>query len=153
MEIHITSPAFANGDDIPTRYTCDGQNVSPPLQWDAVPEETQAIALICDDPDAPMKTFVHWVLYNLPPAARELPENAGADASLPDGAEEGVNDFAKAGYGGPCPPSGTHRYYFKIYALDRQVKPGRHATKDDLLKAVRGHILGQGQLMGRYTRQ
>lgn len=152
MEIKISSSAFSTEGEIPSRYTCDGQDISPPLRWDSVPPETQAIALICDDPDAPMGTFVHWVLYNLPADATELPESVAREASLPDGTQQGMNDFGKIGYGGPCPPSGTHRYFFKIYALDARVDPRHRARKGDLVKAMKGHILAEGQLMGKYSR-
>jgi len=153
MEINITSSAFEQGGLIPSKYTCDGANVSPPLKWDAVPEATQSIALICDDPDAPMGTWVHWVLYNLPQQTNQLHEKFPDDETLPDGTRQGVSDFGKTGYGGPCPPSGTHRYYFKIYALDKKLLITPVADKAALLKAMKDHILAQGQLMGKYKRQ
>ena len=152
MEIKITSSAFEEGGLIPARYTCDGADVSPPLQWDAVPEGTKSIALICDDPDAPMGTWVHWVLFNLPSDAKELAENIPTEETLPNGAKQGVNDFGRIGYGGPCPPGGTHRYFFKIYALDTEVGLEAGADKRQLLKTMEGHILGQGQLIGKYKR-
>jgi len=152
MEIKITSSAFEDGDLIPAKYTCDGADVSPPLQWDAVPEGTKSIALICDDPDAPMGTWVHWVLFNLPSDAKELAQNIPAEETLPNGAKQGVSDFGRIGYGGPCPPSGTHRYFFKIYALDTQVGLEAGADKRQLLNAMEGHILGQGQLVGKYKK-
>lgn len=152
MEIKITSSALADAGEIPSKYTCDGEDVSPPLQWDFIPAETQSIALICDDPDAPMGTFVHWVLFNVPPDVRELPENVAREATLEDGSQQGVNDFGKTGYGGPCPPSGTHRYFFKIYALDTKMDLGQSARKDALVKAMKDHILAEGQLMGKYKR-
>jgi len=153
MEIKITSPAFEDGGLIPAKYTCDGADISPPLQWDAVPEGTKSIALICDDPDAPMGTFVHWVIFGLPAETRELAENIPSDETLPSGAKQGTSDFGRVGYGGPCPPSGTHRYFFKIYALDTEVDLAAGASKRELLKAMEGHILGQGQLIGKYKRQ
>ena len=153
MEIKITSSAFEEGGFIPAKYTCDGADVSPPLQWDAVPEGTKSVALICDDPDAPMGTWVHWVLFNLPSDAKELAENIPAEETLPNGAKQGVNDFGRIGYGGPCPPGGTHRYFFKIYALDTEVGLEAGADKRQLLKAMEGHILEQGQLVGKYKRQ
>jgi len=153
MEIKITSSAFEDGGLIPAKYTCDGADVSPPLQWDAVPEGTKSIALISDDPDAPMGTWVHWVLFNLPAQTRELPENVPPDETLPNGAKQGITDFGRVGYGGPCPPSGTHRYFFKIYALDTELQIDTGAGKRGLLKAMEGHILGQGQLMGKYKRK
>ncbi len=152
MEIKISSSAFEDGGMIPAKYTCDGADVSPPLQWDAVPEGTRSIALICDDPDAPMGTWVHWVLFNLPSETKKLAENVPADKTLPNGAKQGISDFGRIGYGGPCPPGGTHRYFFKIYALDTQVDLQAGANKRQLLKAMEGHILGQGQLIGKYKR-
>ena len=153
MEIKITSSAFAEGGLIPAKYTCDGANISPPLQWEAVPEGTQSIALICDDPDAPVGTFVHWVLFDLPADAGQLTENIPADATLANGAQQGTSDFGRIGYGGPCPPGGTHRYFFKIYALDTQLGLADRVDKARLLSAMEGHILGQGQLIGKYKRQ
>ncbi len=153
MEIKITSSAFEDGGMIPAKYTCDGADVSPPLQWDAVPEGTKSIALICDDPDAPMGTWVHWVLFNMPAEANELAQNIPAEETLPNGAMQGVSDFGRIGYGGPCPPGGTHRYFFKVYALDTKVDLQAGADKRQLLKAMEGHILGQGQLVGKYKRQ
>ena len=153
MDIKITSSAFANGDMIPSKYTCDGADISPALQFEQVPEGTRSIALICDDPDAPMGTFVHWVLFNLPADTLELQESFPEDETLPDGTRQGVTDFGKTGYGGPCPPSGTHRYFFKIYALDAMLDLAIVADKPHLLKAMEGHLLGQGQLMGKYKRQ
>ena len=152
MDIKITSSAFEDGGLIPAKYTCDGADISPPLQWDAVPESTKSIALICDDPDAPMGTWVHWVIFGLPADIRELAEDVPPDKTLPNGARQGTSDFGRIGYGGPCPPSGTHRYFFKIYALDRELDLPAGARKRDLLKAVEGHILGQGELVGKYKR-
>ena len=153
MEIKITSSAFADGQLIPTEYTCDGEDISPPLQWETVPDGTLSIALICDDPDAPMGTFVHWVLYNLPPQTGDLPENFPDDETFEDGTRQGITDFGKTGYGGPCPPSGTHRYFFKIYALDVKIDLAIIADKPHLVRAMESHILGQGQLMGKYKRK
>ncbi len=152
MEIKITTRAFEPGGKIPGKYTCDGLDVSPPLAWTSVPEGTKTFALICDDPDAPMGTWVHWVLFNLPADIQELPENIPPERELESGAKQGMNDFRKIGYGGPCPPGGTHRYYFKIYALDTELDLEVGATKRELLKAMEGHILAEGQLMGRYER-
>ena len=152
MEIKITTRAFVPGGKIPGKYTCDGLDVSPPLAWTSVPEGTKTFALICDDPDAPMGTWVHWVLFNLPADIQELPENIPPERELESGAKQGMNDFRKIGYGGPCPPGGTHRYYFKIYALDTELDLEVGATKRELLKAMEGHILAEGQLMGRYER-
>lgn len=152
MGIKVKSTAFDEGGMIPKRYTCDGADISPQLSWTGVPDGTKSIALISDDPDAPMGTWVHWVLYNLPPDVTELPEGVPSKKVLENGAKQGTNDFRKIGYGGPCPPGGTHRYYFKIYALDNEVNLEPGATKDQLLKAMKGHILVEGQLMGRYKR-
>jgi hypothetical protein len=152
MEIKMTSPAFEEGSMIPRKYTCDGPNISPPLAWSSVPEGTKSLALICDDPDAPMGTWVHWVLFNLPPDTKELHENIPLRRELENGAKQGMNDFRKIGYGGPCPPGGTHRYFFKIYALDMVLNLEAGATKSQLLTAVKGRILAEGQLMGRYKR-
>jgi Raf kinase inhibitor-like YbhB/YbcL family protein len=153
MEIKITSSAFQQEGMIPSKYTCDGADVSPPLQWDEIPEDTKSIALINDDPDAPMGTWVHWALYNLPADTKELAENIPPEETLPNGAKQGITDFGRIGYGGPCPPSGTHRYFFKIYALDSQLELESGANKNQLLKAMEGHILAQGELMGKYKRQ
>jgi hypothetical protein len=153
MEIKITSSAFKNDGLIPSKYTCDGDDVSPPLQWEAVPQDAKSIAIICDDPDAPMGTFVHWVLFNLPADVKELAEKVPVDKTLPNGASQGITDFGRVGYGGPCPPSGTHRYFFKIYALDMKLDLAAGARKNQLLKAMEGHMLAQGQLVGKYKRQ
>ncbi len=149
----LESSAFTANSLIPAKYTCDGQDVSPALSWDEPPAGTWSLALIADDPDAPMGTWVHWVLYNLSPDVRELAEGIPAQAQPPVGGMHGITDFKRLGYGGPCPPGGTHRYFFKLYALDRtlDLKPG--ATKEQLLQAMSGHILATAELMGRYTRQ
>ena len=147
----ITSPSFADGGPIPSKYTCDGENVSPALSWEQVPPAARAFTLICDDPDAPAGTWVHWVLYDLPAA---LPEAAEATAQLPAGTSQGRNDFRQSGYGGPCPPKGTsHRYYFKLYALDRTLGLTPGATKADVEKAMKGQIMGEGHVMGTYKRK
>jgi Raf kinase inhibitor-like YbhB/YbcL family protein len=153
MEIKVTSSAFEEGGMIPSKYTCDGDDISPPLQWDAVPEGTKSVALISDDPDAPMGTWVHWVLFNWPADFKEITEDVPPDKTLPNGAKHGITDFRRIGYGGPCPPGGTHRYFFKIYALDKMLDLDAGADKPALLKAMEGHILGQGQLMGKYKRK
>ncbi len=147
MTLEVTSPAFEPESRIPKKYTCDGEDVSPPLMWSGVPAEAKSLALIVDDPDAPMGTWVHWVLYDLPPDLDSLPEGARGMG------KEGVNDFRKTGYGGPCPPRGSeHRYFFKVYALDTVTNLKSGATKRDLENAMRGHILAQGQLIGIYGR-
>jgi Raf kinase inhibitor-like YbhB/YbcL family protein len=153
MDLKVTSSAFEEGGLIPPKYTCDGADVSVPLKWENLPEATKSIALISDDPDAPMGTWVHWVLFNLPGETKELAENIPPDKTLPSGARQGTNDFRKIGYGGPCPPGGTHRYFFKVYALDGQIDLPAGATKQELLKAMQDHILGQGQLIGKYKRR
>ena len=149
----ITSSAFRPGQPIPSKYTCEGEDVSPPLQWSDLPAGAKSLSLICDDPDAPFGTWVHWVVYELPLTTGELTEKVSTSQILPDGAKQGRNDFKRVGYGGPCPPPGKpHRYYFKLYALDTDLglKPG--ATKQDLLRAMEGHILAEAQLMGTYQR-
>ena len=152
MEIKLTNSVFKDGEFIPKKYTCDVANVSPPVEWSGTPEAAKSIALICDDPDAPAGIWVHWVIFNIPASANKLNENIPFDKVLEDGAVQGKNDFRKIGYGGPCPPGGIHRYFFKIYALDKrlELKPG--ATKGELLNAMEGHILAEGKLMGRYSR-
>ena len=151
--IHVTSEAFQEGGTIPRAHTCDGADESPPLAWAGVPEECKSLALIADDPDAPMGTWVHWVLYNLPADTRNLPEGVSMKRTLENGASQGKTDFGRIGYGGPCPPSGKpHRYDFKVYALDVKLNLSPGATKEQLLRAMEGHILAQGQLMGKYGR-
>ncbi len=152
MDIKVTSPAFEEGGMIPRQYTCDGEDISPPLAWRGVPENAQTLALIFDDPDAPMGTWVHWVLFNLPASENGLPEGVPPTKELKNGARQGRNDFQRIGYGGPCPPGGTHRYFFKLYALDKVLDLAPGATKAELLRAMEGHLLAQGQLMGRYRR-
>lgn len=153
MAITVTSTAFTEGGMIPSKYTCDGDDISPPLALAGIPADAKSLALISDDPDAPMGTWVHWVLYNLPPDTRELPENTPSDETLTSGARHGVTDFGRFGYGGPCPPSGTHRYYFKVYALDSMLGISGRVTKKELLTAMEGHVLAEGQLMGKYKRR
>jgi Raf kinase inhibitor-like YbhB/YbcL family protein len=149
MMFEITSPAFAAGETIPVKYTCDGNDISPPLQWSEPPANTQSLALVVDDPDAPVGTWDQWILFNLPADARELPEQA----TPPGGAQDGHNSWGRTGYGGPCPPGGTHRYFFKLYALDIMLDLPAGATKNTLQTAMEGHILAQAELMGRYSRQ
>jgi len=152
MTIQVGSPAFEDGGMIPQQYTCDGDNISPPLRWESLPEGTKSLALIADDPDAPGGTFVHWVLYDLPADLEELPENLPRDRAFPIGGEQGVNSTDEIGYMGPCPPSGTRRFFFRIYALDKMMNLAAGQTREKLLKAMDGHILGQGRIMGRYKR-
>lgn len=153
MKIEIFSTAFENEGFIPQKYTCDGANISPPLGWKSLPKDTKSIAIINDDPDAPMGTWVHWVVYNIPATSSGLPENIKPIERLPDGSLQGKNSWGKIGYGGPCPPTGTHRYFFKIYALDTMLdlKPG--ATKEELLHAMKGHIIAEGVFYGKYSRK
>jgi Raf kinase inhibitor-like YbhB/YbcL family protein len=151
--MELESQAFQTGDIIPPKYTCDGQDISPPLSWSDPPDGTTSFALISDDPDAPMGTWVHWVIWNIPASARALEENTPQTASLPNGATQGTTDFHRVGYGGPCPPSGTHRYFFKLYALDTTLNLPSSTTKKDLEKAMHGHILAQTELMGKYRRR
>jgi Raf kinase inhibitor-like YbhB/YbcL family protein len=152
-EIKVTSPAFAEGQMIPAEYTADGRNISPPLEWSPAPEGTVSIALINDDPDAPMGTWVHWVVYNIPADVTSLEENVLPSETLPNGAIHGTTDFGRIGYGGPAPPSGTHRYYFKVYALDTMLDLPARATKGQVESVMAGHILAYGQLLGMYARK
>jgi len=150
MTIKLTSSAFKEGAMIPAQYSCDGKDISPPLSWSEVPGGTKSFALICDDPDAPIGTWVHWVVYNIPNNVTSLPENVPPNKSVMGNILQGMTDFRRIGYGGPCPPRGTHRYYFKIYALDTMLNLPAGATKRELLRAMEGHILAEGQLMGKY---
>jgi Raf kinase inhibitor-like YbhB/YbcL family protein len=151
--LKIESAAFTEGGMIPERYTCDGADVSPPLSWTSVPSGTGSLALVADDPDAPGKTWVHWVLFDLPPDSGGLPENVPSEKTPAAGGKQGRNDFGRIGYGGPCPPGGTHRYFFKVYALDRRLDLEPGASKQDLVRAMEGHVLAEGQLMGKYRRR
>ena len=151
MTMEVTSSAFQAGQTIPNKYTCEGADISPPLQWSGVPGGVKGLALICDDP---VGTWVHWVLYDLPITATDLAENVPALETLPSGAKQGVNDFNRVGYGGPCPPPGKpHRYYFKLYALDAALLLKPRATKQELLRAMDGHILAEARLSGTYQRK
>jgi len=152
MEITVTSTVFSEGGKIPLRYGCDGEDISPPISWKQGPAGTKSYALISDDPDAPMGIWVHWVIYNIPASVTSLPENVPGQPKLVDGTLQGINDFKRHGYGGPCPPGGTHRYYFKVYALDEMLDVGPGLTKKKLLKALEGHVVASGELMGTYSR-
>ena len=166
LTITLGSRAFSDGGIIPKEYTCDGADRSPPLEWSGVPHSTRSLALICDDPDAPMGTWSHWVLVHLPPGVKALKEGIPPEKELPVSAMEmtensqpkapalqGKNDFGKFGYGGPCPPGGTHRYVFRLYALDQQIElASSPPTRSDVLKAIQGHILAEGRLVGKYAR-
>jgi Raf kinase inhibitor-like YbhB/YbcL family protein len=155
MALSITSRAFKANEAIPSKYTCDGSDVSPDLQWRDAPAGLQSFALICDDPDAPRGTWVHWVLYDLPANVTELSEGLDTDAQVRSpSCKQGVNDFGRTGYGGPCPPRGSsHRYYFRLYALDQMLNLSPKASRADLDRAMKGHILAQAELMGTYQRK
>lgn len=147
MTFQLTSPAFTNGEKIPALYTCDGEDRIPDLVWSDAPQNTQSFALIMDDPDAPMGTWVHWVIYNLPSGTTKITNGA-----LPEGAMEGMNSWDKTAYGGPCPPSGTHRYIFHLYALDTMLDLLTSGTKEELEQAMQNHVLAQTELIGVYQR-
>jgi len=144
----IKSPAFENKKEIPSKYTCDGEDINPPLIIENVPKGTKSLVLIVDDPDAPMGLWVHWILWNISPDTKEIKEG-----SVPKGAIEGINDFKKNEYGGPCPPFGTHRYFFKLYALDTILKLDKNSKKDDLEKAMKDHIIEKTEILGLYKRK
>ena len=146
MAFALSSSAFAQGKPIPAKYTCDGPDISPPLAWSDAPRGTQSFALIMDDPDAPAGTWVHWVLFNLPAQTHQLAEKAAQGV-------QGCNSWGRLGYGGPCPPSGTHRYFFRLYALDTLLQLPAGATKEQVLRAMQGHVLAQAELMGVYARR
>ena len=157
MPLTLTSPAFSHQGEIPKRYTCEGEDTSPALSWSDPLEGTKSFALIVDDPDAPdtlapRMTWVHWVLYNLPPTARELPAEIGREA-LPRGTREGQNDWKRTGYGGPCPPIGRHRYFHKLYALDTVLPDLGTPTKPELERAMERHVLGRAELVGTYEKE
>jgi hypothetical protein len=146
--IKISSAVFKHNELIPAKYTCDGSDVNPPLLIENVPPTAKSLALIVDDPDAPAGTWVHWVVWNISPGTGDIMEN-----TVPSGAEQGLNDFRKRSYGGPCPPSGTHRYFFKIYALDTPLVLGSNTTKAVLEKTMKGHVVAQGELIGLYKKK
>ncbi len=153
--MELSSTAFSNSGDIPSQFTCEGQDTSPPLAWSGLPQGTQSLALIVDDPDAPdpahpQRTWVHWVLYDIPPSAEGLPEGG---KPLPEGTRDGLNDWKRTGWGGPCPPIGRHRYFFKLYALDQKLSDRLTPTKAALEKAMQGHVLAQAQLLGTYQKR
>ena len=153
VSLKIEGPAFSDGGAIPSRYTCDGKDGSPELAFSGIPAGTKSLALICDDPDAPSGVFVHWVLFDLPPLAAKLPESIPGIAKPPTGGVQGKNDFGKIGYGGPCPPSGTHRYEFKLYALDTELKLPAGSSKANVVAAMQGHVLAEAKLTGKYSRK
>lgn len=152
--LNVTSAAYVDGTAIPVKYTCQGEDVSPPYEWSGAPAGTKAWAIIFDDPDAPMRTWVHWILYNLPPETTRLPEGASTGPGLPTGSVQGKNSWGREAYGGPCPPAGkAHRYYFKVYALDAELSLGPGAEKSTLVRAMKGHVLAAGSLHGTYKRR
>jgi Raf kinase inhibitor-like YbhB/YbcL family protein len=151
--IEIKSSAFTDGGKIPVEYTCDGAGISPDLSWSNVPPETKSLVLICDDPDAPMGTFTHWVMYNIPPKVNNLPAGTPAEPKLDNGALQGINSARKIGYTPPCPPSGTHRYIFTIYALDTVLNLEPGVQKSEVEQAMEGHILAEGRIIGKYSRR
>jgi len=155
MAMQLRSAAFTSGTTIPVEHTCEGRDVSPALSWSDLPQGTQSLALITDDPDAPAGTWVHWVMYDIPPSDSGLQASVPVGATLASGAKQGKNSSSRIGYSGPCPPRGhgRHRYFFKLYALDRKVDLAPSATKEELLRAMQGHILAEAQLMGTYSRQ
>ena len=153
--MELSSTGFTSGGDMPRQYTCEGDDLAPPLSWGGVPDRTRSLALIVDDPDAPdpaapKMTWVHWVLFDIPPSATAIPEGG---RPLPDGTREGSNDWHRTGYGGPCPPVGRHRYFFKLYALDSLLPDLRKPTKAELERAMQRHVLAQTQLVGTYEKQ
>jgi len=153
MAFQLTSRAFKEGEMIPPHHTADGDDVSPSLEWKNIPEGTKCFALICDDPDAPGGTFTHWLIYNIPPETAQFPEGFPSFKSLPNGTKQGLNDFGSIGYGGPAPPSGTHRYFFKLYALSALLDLEEGAKRASLERALQRRILGETQLMGKYQRK
>lgn len=152
MSLTVSSTAFLSGQSIPIKYSCTGREVSPPLTWTGVPADTKSFALIVDDPDAPGGTWVHWVMFNIPAATNNLPEAIPAGGQLSDGSLQGKNSSGTQGYNGPCPPSGTHRYFFKLYALNATLTLSAGASTQQLLAAMQGHILAQGELMGTFSK-
>jgi Raf kinase inhibitor-like YbhB/YbcL family protein len=152
MTLTISSPDFVNNKPIPAVYTCNGAGISPALVWNEPPAGTRSFAIIMDDPDAPGGTWVHWVLYNIPATLRGLAQAASSDARLPDGSVNGKNSWGRLGYGGPCPPGGTHHYYFKLYALDTTLDLAANAGKQQLLSAMQGHVLAEGELIGTVSK-
>ncbi len=156
MALTLRSSAFIDGDEIPSTYTCEGENIAPPLEWDGVPKHTRSLVLIVDDPDAPdpkapRMTWVRWVLYNIPPGAAGVPPGA-TSGGLPPGTEEGLNDWKETGYGGPCPPIGRHRYFHKLYALDKELEGMGKPTKAQIEAAMKEHVIAKAELVGTYEK-
>lgn len=153
MALTLSSPAFGSGQRIPRKYSCDGEDVSPPLSWTGIPSETKSLALIVEDPDAVVGIWCHWVLFNLPATAENLPENVARIPELTDGTRQGSNSWKRIGYGGPCPPGGTHRYFFRLYALDSSLDIPAGVTSGKISQSMKGHVLGEASLMGLYGRR
>ncbi len=153
MAFSLSSTVFGQTESIPSKYTCDGSDISPALYWEDLPVGTISMVLICDDPDAPVGTWVHWVCYDIPAERGGLLEGVPKTDSIPTGGKQGINDFKKVGYGGPCPPSGTHRYFFKLYALDCMLLLNAGKSKEEVEIAMEGHVLGQTELVGVYSRK
>ena len=152
VRMRLTSSAFEEGGAIPARHTCRGEDISPPLAWDGVPAAAKSLALICDDPDAPMGTWVHWVVFDIPHETRAFREGVPKTDKLEGGARQGMTDFGAVGYGGPCPPSGTHRYFFTLYALDAKLDLAGTVTKERLLAAMKGRVLAEARLVGTFKK-
>ena len=150
--MNITSPSFENGQPIPVEYSCKGSDISPPLEWSDVPSNAVTLALICDDPDAPMGTWVHWVYFDIPAGKNGLPQGVDNSDMPAIGGVQGKNSWRKNGYGGPCPPGGTHRYFFKLFAVDSELRLAPTSNKAKVLKALEGHVIDEAQLMGTFTR-
>lgn len=146
--LKVTSPSFKESEMIPSKFTCDGENISPEIRWEGLPEGTESLALICDDPDAPSGDFVHWVVFNIPAEIDSFDENA----EISEIADLGMTDYGRKGYGGPCPPSGSHHYHFKVYALDEIIETEKSLDKYDLLDKMEGHVLAKGEIVGLYKR-
>lgn len=149
-KFYLESPAFKNNASIPKLYTCKGKNISPPLSWANISKDAKSLALLVDDPDAPKGSWTHWIMYNIPPTSKGLKENVLPVEEFAHTAKQGLNDFQAIGYGGPCPPGGTHRYFFKLYAFNNKINIEGQATKESLLKAIEGHVLEKVELVGRY---
>ncbi len=153
MALELRSNTFEHNEFIPKKFSCQGEDISPQLSWTGFPKEAESFAIICDDPDAPGRTWIHWVIYDIPSSITELKEGVSSQENLDSGAKQGVNDFGNIGYGGPCPPPGNpHRYFFKLYCLDKKLALSSGITKGELLKAMEGHILAKAELVGRYKR-
>ena len=153
MSIEVRSSVFEHENAIPQKYACDGDDVSPPIEWRGVPAEAQSVALIANDPDAPGGTFTHWVVFNIPVGESGFEEGVPNTTRLANGAVQGVNDFKKIGYGGPCPPDGIHRYFFQVFALDTELDLSGDVTENELREAMQGHVVAEGEVMGKYRKQ